>query len=206
MTTLQSYCVGINSGCEGIYTVESGDTCGAIESRTGVSDAQLQALNPWMGFGQNLCIKNSNVAHPTGPPANLNPGSWTNVQSGDNCNGIESNNSPAPRPNIPFMDFLTWNTEVSKTCSSSFFVILPFKVYGHSPLDLNLALPRRNQWWLRGGYILSDIQSGHALCIKNPHVSPPPSGSPANLNPGGWSKSIYCLFCLVMVLANASAV
>lgn len=100
----QSYCVGITGGCEQIYTVASGDSCGAIETKTSLSDAQLRALNPWLNaacstltpfpplasrrltcvyilaiqLGQNICVKNSHVAlPPPGPPANLNPGSWS---------------------------------------------------------------------------------------------------------------------------------
>lgn len=37
--------------CTQTYTVVSGDTCSAIESRTGVSDAQLHALNPAINGG-----------------------------------------------------------------------------------------------------------------------------------------------------------
>jgi LysM repeat protein len=38
-------------GCTQTYTVVSGDTCSAIELRTGVSDAQLHALNPAINGG-----------------------------------------------------------------------------------------------------------------------------------------------------------
>ncbi|KAJ6542352.1 glycoside hydrolase superfamily [Mycena vulgaris] len=38
-------------GCAQPYTVVSGDTCTAIESKTGVSDAQLHALNPSINSG-----------------------------------------------------------------------------------------------------------------------------------------------------------
>ncbi|KAJ7668263.1 hypothetical protein B0H17DRAFT_1088052, partial [Mycena rosella] len=113
-----SYCVGAPGGCESLYTVASGDSCGAIETKTGLSDAQLRALNPWIDtacslqIGQTLCLKNSNVsAPPPGPPANLNPGSWSKC-SGDNCNLIEA------KFNIAFSDILRWNPEVSTTCSN----------------------------------------------------------------------------------------
>ncbi|KAJ7721629.1 hypothetical protein B0H16DRAFT_1738179 [Mycena metata] len=119
------YCVGVAGGCQSIYTVANGDSCGAIETKTGLSDAQLRALNPWLDaacivqIGQNICIKNSNVAlPPTGPPANLNPGSWSNctthynIVSGDNWNLIEA------KFNIGFSDILRWNPEVTATCSN----------------------------------------------------------------------------------------
>ncbi|KAJ6579227.1 hypothetical protein DFH09DRAFT_1447572 [Mycena vulgaris] len=122
---IASYCVGTSGGCESIYTAASGDSCGAIETKTSLSDVQLRALNPWIDtacdiqIGQNLCVKNSNVAvPPAGPPANLNPGSWSNcttyynVQSGDNCNLIEA------KFKIGFSDILRWNPEISTTCSN----------------------------------------------------------------------------------------
>ncbi|KAJ7746544.1 hypothetical protein B0H14DRAFT_3605776, partial [Mycena olivaceomarginata] len=122
---LASYCVGIAGGCESIYTVVSGDSCGAIETKTSLSEAQLRALNPWLStacsvqIGQNICTKNSHVTlPPPGPPANLNPGSWNNcttyynVQSGDNCNLIEA------KFKIGFSDILRWNPEISATCSN----------------------------------------------------------------------------------------
>jgi chitinase len=37
---------GRGGRCTQTYTVVNNDTCGAIESKTGVSDAQLHALNP----------------------------------------------------------------------------------------------------------------------------------------------------------------
>ncbi|KAJ7832605.1 glycoside hydrolase family 18 protein, partial [Mycena leptocephala] len=42
---------GGGGGCAQTYTVVSGDTCAAIESKTGVSDAQLHALNPTINSG-----------------------------------------------------------------------------------------------------------------------------------------------------------
>ncbi|KAF8127502.1 glycoside hydrolase superfamily [Mycena galopus ATCC 62051] len=52
--------------CTQKYTVVSGDTCAAIESKTGVSDAQLHALNPAinsgctnLSVGQTLCLSGS---------------------------------------------------------------------------------------------------------------------------------------------------
>ncbi|KAF8149608.1 hypothetical protein K438DRAFT_1503971, partial [Mycena galopus ATCC 62051] len=42
---------GVGAGCTQTYTVVSGDTCAAIELKTGVSDAQLHALNPAINSG-----------------------------------------------------------------------------------------------------------------------------------------------------------
>ncbi|KAJ6586056.1 hypothetical protein B0H19DRAFT_847351, partial [Mycena capillaripes] len=41
----------LSGGCAQTYTVVSGDTCSGIESKTGVSDAQLHALNPAINSG-----------------------------------------------------------------------------------------------------------------------------------------------------------
>ncbi|KAJ6455190.1 hypothetical protein C8R45DRAFT_845998 [Mycena sanguinolenta] len=39
------------SGCSQTYTVVSGDTCGAIEARFGITDAQLHTQNPSINSG-----------------------------------------------------------------------------------------------------------------------------------------------------------
>ncbi|KAJ6587482.1 hypothetical protein DFH09DRAFT_1359200 [Mycena vulgaris] len=208
---LASYCVGVSGGCQSIYTVVSQDSCSVIETKTGVSDAQLRALNPWIDtactlqVGQNLCIKNSNVTvppPPTGPPTNLNPGSWSNcttyynVQSGDNCNVIDSKFS------ISFSDFIHWNPEVSKTCNNlnlaSYCVAAPSGcqalytvVSGDScsviekKTALSDAQLRALNPWIDTACTL---QIGQNLCTKNTNVAPPPPGPPANLNPGSWSN------------------
>ncbi|KAJ7669789.1 hypothetical protein B0H17DRAFT_949075, partial [Mycena rosella] len=69
--------------CPQTYTVMSGNTCLLIESKTGVSDAQLHALDPSINspctgtFPFHLCM--SIVADFT-----------YNVVSGDTCVSIES--------------------------------------------------------------------------------------------------------------------
>ncbi|KAF7359868.1 Glycoside hydrolase family 18 protein [Mycena venus] len=79
---------GEPNGCAQTYTVVSGDTCSAIESKTGVSDAQLHSLNPAinsgctnLAIGQTLCVKAS--------PGSGCTQTYT-VVSGDTCSAIES--------------------------------------------------------------------------------------------------------------------
>ncbi|KAJ7732442.1 hypothetical protein B0H16DRAFT_1581465 [Mycena metata] len=79
-----------SGGCGQTYTVVSGDTCSAIESRTGVSDAQLHALNPAINsgctnlqIGQILCLGTS------GGGGSGCTQTYT-VVSGDTCLAIES--------------------------------------------------------------------------------------------------------------------
>ncbi|KAJ6504937.1 RlpA-like double-psi beta-barrel-protein domain-containing protein-containing protein [Mycena vulgaris] len=64
---------GSGGGCAQTYIVVSGDSCAAIESRTGVSDAQLHALNPSINsgctnlqIGQVLCLGDGGVSPPPG--------------------------------------------------------------------------------------------------------------------------------------------
>ncbi|KAF7343574.1 hypothetical protein MSAN_01977900 [Mycena sanguinolenta] len=72
------------------YTVVSGDTCSAIEAKTGVSDSQLHALNPSinsgctnLGIGQVLCLSSS------GSSGGGCTSTYT-VVSGDTCATIEA--------------------------------------------------------------------------------------------------------------------
>ncbi|KAJ7845125.1 hypothetical protein B0H14DRAFT_3684599, partial [Mycena olivaceomarginata] len=76
--------------CAQTYTVVSGDTCSAIESNTGVSDAQLHALNPAinsgcmnLSVGQTLCLSGGGSGCAQ---------TYT-VVSGDTCSAIESHHS-----------------------------------------------------------------------------------------------------------------
>ncbi|KAJ6536899.1 hypothetical protein B0H19DRAFT_962421, partial [Mycena capillaripes] len=71
--------------CAQTYTVVSGDTCSAIESSTGVSDAQLHQLNPGINngctnleIGETLCVSGGDCSQ-----------TYT-VVSGDTCSVIES--------------------------------------------------------------------------------------------------------------------
>ncbi|KAJ7857208.1 hypothetical protein B0H13DRAFT_1727533 [Mycena leptocephala] len=85
-----------SGGCAQTYTVVSGDTCSAIESRTGVSDAQLHTLNPAINsgctnlqIGQILCLSGS-----TGGTGGTGGGGGCTqtytVVSGDICSAIEA--------------------------------------------------------------------------------------------------------------------
>ncbi|KAF7368271.1 hypothetical protein MVEN_00148000 [Mycena venus] len=81
-------------GCSQTYTVVSGDTCAVIESKTGVSDAQLHAQNPAINsgctnlqIGQTLCISGGSGSTGGGGGGCLQ--TYT-VVSGDTCAVIES--------------------------------------------------------------------------------------------------------------------
>ncbi|KAJ7101684.1 hypothetical protein C8R44DRAFT_532853, partial [Mycena epipterygia] len=77
--------------CAQPYTVVAGDTCAAIESKTGVSDAQLHSLNPAINsgctnlqVGETLCVSGGSTG--TGDTCSQ---TYT-VASGDTCAAIES--------------------------------------------------------------------------------------------------------------------
>ncbi|KAJ6540599.1 hypothetical protein B0H19DRAFT_1381639 [Mycena capillaripes] len=81
-------------GCSQTYTVVSGDTCAVIESKTGVSDAQLHAQNPAINSGctnlqisQTLCVSGGSGS--TGGGGGGCSQTYT-VVGGDTCAVIES--------------------------------------------------------------------------------------------------------------------
>ncbi|KAF8214912.1 hypothetical protein K438DRAFT_1659741 [Mycena galopus ATCC 62051] len=117
---IQRYCVaGTPAACGKTYTVVSGDVCSLVESKNGISDATLHALNPWIDancdlqVGQSIC-----VGAPAAPPTNIAPGSWTNctsyyqVVANDNCNKIETT------AGISFTDLLKWNSGINTACTN----------------------------------------------------------------------------------------
>ncbi|KAJ7204200.1 hypothetical protein B0H12DRAFT_987485, partial [Mycena haematopus] len=77
--------------CAQSYTVVSGDTCNAIESRTGVSDATLHSLNPSINSGcTNLQIGEVLCLSSSGGSTGSGCGSTYTVVSGDTCSAIEA--------------------------------------------------------------------------------------------------------------------
>ncbi|KAJ6507000.1 glycoside hydrolase superfamily [Mycena sanguinolenta] len=82
-----------SSGCAQNYTVVSGDTCSIIESKTGLNDTQLRALNPEINddctnlqLGEILCVNDGSGG--TSPPSDCTQ-NYT-VVSGDTCSIIET--------------------------------------------------------------------------------------------------------------------
>ncbi|KAF9047715.1 hypothetical protein BJ165DRAFT_1118997 [Panaeolus papilionaceus] len=115
----------ITTGCTAYYTVVSGDSCGAIESRFNISDSLFHAMNPEITstctniiLGDAYCVATSNTTTPTGPPSNLATGSLNNcttyytVVSGDSCTAIDN------KFTITLSDFFRWNPEVNTACTN----------------------------------------------------------------------------------------
>ncbi|KAF8214286.1 hypothetical protein K438DRAFT_1444692, partial [Mycena galopus ATCC 62051] len=97
---------GSSGACTQTYTVVSGDTCSAIESREHISDAELHALNPSinsgctnLAIGQVLCISGGCAKTYT-------------VVSGDTCSAIES------RENISDAELHSLNPSINSGCTS----------------------------------------------------------------------------------------
>ncbi|KAG6836289.1 hypothetical protein H0H93_009429 [Arthromyces matolae] len=120
----------ITVGCLEYYTVVSGDNCGAIETKYGLTSTQFLTYNPEivpncsnLQLGVAYCVKfnttttSGGTSTNGGPPTNLASGSLTNctlyysVASGDNCATIETKHS------IAATDFFRWNPEVNPGCN-----------------------------------------------------------------------------------------
>lgn len=117
----EAYCVqGGGRPCAHIYTVQSGDSCFAITQSQGISQSDLETLNPFLGddcalsVGENLCLQ----AGSDGPPSNIASGSLTTcsayhtVVSGDSCVAMESTYNLAAR------DLYAWNPEINTDCTN----------------------------------------------------------------------------------------
>ncbi|KAF7288355.1 hypothetical protein HMN09_01398200 [Mycena chlorophos] len=125
----EAYCVaGGGDACTKIYTVVSGDSCAAIESKFDVTLSQILALNPFLDsscalqVGENICVAGvptgTGSSSPTGPPANLATGSLKNcttyytVASGDTCTSVDAKYDTA------LADLLRWNTGLTAACTT----------------------------------------------------------------------------------------
>lgn len=120
----------ITQGCTEYYTVVTGDSCPAIESKFGISDSLFRKMNPEINsgctnilLGGAYCVQTSNStgqsSNPTGPPSNVASGTITTgcteyytVVSGDSCPLIET------KFNISVSLFKTMNPEINSACSN----------------------------------------------------------------------------------------
>ncbi|KAJ7142462.1 hypothetical protein C8R44DRAFT_577232, partial [Mycena epipterygia] len=97
-------------GCTQTYTVVNGDTCSAIESRTGVSDSQLHAQNPSINNGCTmLCLGGGGGYPPSGGCSQT----YT-VVGGDTCAVIES------KTGVSDSQLHAQNPSINSGCTSMF--------------------------------------------------------------------------------------
>ncbi|KAJ7244625.1 hypothetical protein B0H12DRAFT_978683, partial [Mycena haematopus] len=98
--------------CAQTYTVVSGDTCSAIESKTGISDAELHSLNPSinsgctnLSIGETLCVSGSTSGGCS---------QTYTIVSGDTCAGIES------KTGVSDAQLHALNPSINSGCTSVF--------------------------------------------------------------------------------------
>ncbi|XDG02515.1 hypothetical protein ABKA04_002130 [Annulohypoxylon sp. FPYF3050] len=119
---------GIVSNCQQFYTVQSGDSCAAIEGMFAISFADLYSWNPsigsncenlWLGYA--YCVSappSSTTSGGSGPAAPTQSGEAANcnkyytVQSGDSCDKIES------QFDITFQQLYQWNPAIEADCTN----------------------------------------------------------------------------------------
>ncbi|KAJ6542353.1 hypothetical protein DFH09DRAFT_887697, partial [Mycena vulgaris] len=98
--------------CGQQYTVVSGDTCAAIESRSGVSDAQLHALNPSINSGCTSMFPSTFLCL-GGSGGSGGCGQTYTVVSGDTCAAIES------RTGVSNSQLHALNPSINSGCTST---------------------------------------------------------------------------------------
>ncbi|KAF8816938.1 hypothetical protein BYT27DRAFT_7154018 [Phlegmacium glaucopus] len=143
------------TACAQYYTVQSGDGCSSIEAQFGLSNSQLDQLNPGLAsdctnliLGVAYCVMPTvpfSASNNTGPPDNVAPGTITDgclsyytVVSGDTCSVIED------RFNITLTDITTWNPEINSGCTNiqlglAYCVSFNTTTTGPPPPPANLA-------------------------------------------------------------------
>ncbi|KAJ7438887.1 hypothetical protein B0H11DRAFT_1752320, partial [Mycena galericulata] len=142
--------------CAQTYTVVSGDTCAAIESRTGVSDAQLHSLNPSINsgctnlqIGEVLCVSRGDGS---------GCGQTYTVVSGDTCAAIES------KTGVSDSQLHSLNPSINSGCTSTF------------PLQLFTSI------FTDFFFQMLDLQIGQVLCLGNGGGGGSPPGGGQSFN------------------------
>jgi LysM repeat protein len=114
---------GIASFCADLYTIQSGDSCDAIETKNGVTFAQLYAWNPAIGDdcqyllqGYAICVAVASTttsittAAPTQTGMTSSCTKLYTVKSGDGCAAIESTYA------LTFAQLYAWNPAIGDDC------------------------------------------------------------------------------------------
>jgi LysM repeat protein len=135
---------GSPANCNKWYVIASGDTCGSVEAKFGITHAQFISWNPAVSndcvtnfwLGQAYCVglgqsapsttttkttttRAAGSPTPPGPtftgsPANCN--SWYLIVEGDTCGSVEA------KFGITHQEFLAWNPAVSSDCVTNFWL------------------------------------------------------------------------------------
>uniref|UniRef100_A0A8H7XNW2 LysM domain-containing protein n=1 Tax=Psilocybe cubensis TaxID=181762 RepID=A0A8H7XNW2_PSICU len=116
----------ITDGCTDYYTIVSGDSCPAIETKFNITMSQITTWNPEINsectniqLGLAYCVASSLAPPTSGPPSNVASGTVTSgctsyytVVSGDSCSVIEA------KFGITLAQFTTWNPEINSQCTN----------------------------------------------------------------------------------------
>ncbi|KAL4879072.1 hypothetical protein BJY04DRAFT_220438 [Aspergillus karnatakaensis] len=130
---------GIVDNCNGFYKVSSGDNCGTIASKNGITEAQFRSWNTelnnectnlWLDY--YVCVSGPGTIpsststtpqqpEPTDDPSNPAPqmpgiaencDGFYKVSSGDGCDSI------AAKHGISVTQFRSWNSDINSQCSN----------------------------------------------------------------------------------------
>ncbi|KAJ7636747.1 hypothetical protein FB45DRAFT_907241 [Roridomyces roridus] len=193
-TTIQlgsAYCVaGGGDVCSKVYTIASGDSCGSIETKFGITINDITAWNPWLTstcaiqIGQNLCVSGApatSTPPASGPPANIATGTLKNcttyytIASGDTCTAVDT------KFDIALRDLLEWNTALTAACTtiqlgtaycvaggggtcSKIYTVVPNDSCGAIETKFGITMAQMLQW---NPFLTSTcaIQVGQNLCV-----------------------------------------
>ncbi|KAJ7140505.1 hypothetical protein C8R43DRAFT_588687 [Mycena crocata] len=117
------------SRCAQYYTIVAGDGCPSVEAKFYIDNTMFMSLNSGINsqctnivLGLAYCVFSifaPDTSAPTGPPANVAPGTITagcskyyTVVSGDGCASLES------RFNLTLSQFITMNPEINSGCTN----------------------------------------------------------------------------------------
>ncbi|RMX79389.1 hypothetical protein D0869_08345 [Hortaea werneckii] len=157
---------GMAAGCHQFYTVQSGDSCAAVEEKFDITFAQLYKWNPsigedcanlWLGYA--YCVDGSISATTTSSPTGSTPSFVTptptqegmtkscndfyKVKSGDGCYDIVSYYG------ISLEDFYTYNPAVGDDCSKLYpdnFVCVGVTSSGFCKIDVTFNTAYSTEW------------------------------------------------------------
>ncbi|KAJ7264086.1 hypothetical protein B0H12DRAFT_1217298 [Mycena haematopus] len=204
----EAYCVaGGGDACTKVYTVASGDSCGAIETKFNITLNDIIAWNPFLTsscaiqIGENLCVAGTPSTGSSGPPPNIAAGTLTNcttyytIASGDTCTSVDG------KYDIALADLLRWNTALTAACTtiglgsaycvagggdacSKIYTVVSGDSCGAIESKFGITLDDIVAW---NPFLTSScaIQIGQNLCVSGtPSTGTPPSGPPANIASG----------------------
>jgi LysM repeat protein len=136
---------GSPANCNKWYVIASGDTCGSVEAKFGITHAQFISWNPAVSndcvtnfwLGQAYCVglgqsapsttttttstttRAAGSSTPPGPTFTGSPAkcnSWYLIVDGDTCGSVEA------KFGITHQEFLAWNPAVSSDCTTNFWL------------------------------------------------------------------------------------